>query len=158
MRINTVAALSCAALLCSVPADAAKLQISDPVTSIRSVYATIGNKPPPDNINTPRLDALYALNDKEFGKDEVGRIDFDIYMNAQDGTLTNVKVTGLPVENGPGREIVVAKFKNEGKQQEVHFYFEKVGKYWLLDDASSYTGPDPWTLSLILKYGWDGKQ
>jgi hypothetical protein len=98
------------------------------------------------------------LNNKEFGKDEVGRIDFDIYMNAQDGTITGVKVKGMPVDNGPGREIVVANFKNEGKPQEVHFYFEKIKGAWKMDDASSMTGPDPWTLSLILKYGWDGKQ
>lgn len=158
MRFHAFAAIALSALLNGAAANAGTV-ISDPVKFIRSVYATeIGNKPPPEDINTPRLDALYALNTKEFGKDEVGRIDFDIFMNAQDGTISNVKVTGVPVENGPGREVVIAKFKNEGTAQEVHFYFEKTKAGWKLDDARGLTGPEPWTLSLILKYGWDGKQ
>lgn len=127
---------------------------------IRSLYdAATAGKPEPntDGIETPRLKALYDLNNREFGKDEVGRIDFDIYMNAQDGTITDARVTGTPVENGPGREVVVAKFRNMGKRQEVHFFFEKIHGAWKLDDASSTSGPEPWVLSLILKYGWTGK-
>src|SRR5689334_2847485 len=112
MKFQTLGVAFAASLFLVSNADAANLKIADPVKFIRSVYATeIGNKPPPDNINTPRLDALYAVNSKEFGKDEVGRIDFDIYKNAQDGTITNVKVTGTPGKTGPSREIVVAKFK-----------------------------------------------
>ncbi|HEX2593712.1 MAG TPA: hypothetical protein VHL34_19595 [Rhizomicrobium sp.] len=132
--------------------------ISDPVAFIKSVYAAEqSGKAPPDDINTPRLQALYDLNTKEFGSDEVGRIDFDIYMNAQDGTITDVKVKGVPVEKGPNREVVIANFKNEGKPQEIHFYFEKGKGGWKLDDARSTKG-ETWTLSLILKYGWDGAQ
>jgi len=53
---------------------------------------------------------------------------------------------------------VIAKFRNLGKRQEVHFFFEKIRGQWKLDDASCDNGPEPWVLSLILKYGWTGKQ
>jgi hypothetical protein len=113
------------------------------------------NKPfvAPEDIYTPRLAALFALDAKEAGG-EVGRMDFDIWSNAQDWQLSAVKVTGVPVDNAPGREIVIAKFKNLGKREEVHFYFEKTKAGWLLDDARGMTD-ETWTLSLILKYGWD---
>ena len=131
--------------------------ISDPVRFVQSVYALeMAGKPAPEDIYSPRLQALFALNSKEFGSEEVGRIDFDIWSNAQDNEIKSLKITSLPVDHGPGREIVSAKFKNFGTAQEVHFYFEKTKMSWKLDDARSLTGPETWTLSLILKYGWDG--
>jgi len=131
-------------------------QISDPLAFVKSVYITVkSGKAAPDDINTPRLQALYDLDRREAGG-EVGRMDFDIWMNAQDGAISDVTVKAVPVENGAGREVVIATFKNEGKSQEVHFYFEKTKSGWLLDDAQSVLA-ERWTLSLILKYGWDGK-
>jgi hypothetical protein len=156
MRFSVLAAASFAVLLAVSPA-AAATKISDPVQFVKSVYALIkANKPAPDDIYTPRLQKLFELDRKEAGG-EVGRIDFDIFMNAQDSAITDLTVRGVPVLQGPGREVVIAKFKNMGHAQEVHFYFEKVGGNWLIDDARGLTGPDTWTLSLILKYGWDGK-
>jgi hypothetical protein len=131
--------------------------ISDPENFVKSVYALeMAGKSTPEDIYSPRLQSLFALNSKEFGPDEVGRIDFDIWSNAQDSEIKNLKITAVPVDHGPGREIVIAKFKNFGAAQEVHFYFEKSTTGWKLDDARSLTGPETWTLSLVLKYGWDG--
>jgi hypothetical protein len=160
MKFPKLAVLVCAAFVAGITASHAAT-ISDPVKFVRSVYAALAaekTEPKIDGFNTPRLQALYDLNSREFGKDEVGRIDFDIFMNAQDGKFTDIRVTGTPVENGAGREVVTAKFRNLGKRQEVHFYFEKIRGHWLLDDASSWTQPQPWVLSLLLKYGWDGSQ
>ena len=41
----------------------------------------------------------------------------------------------------------------------MHFYFEKIGERWFLDDIASagFGPPDEfpaWTLSTVLKYGW----
>ena len=109
----------------------------------------------PEDIYTPRLAALFALEQREAG-DEVGRIDFDFWSNAQDWKRSGVKITSVPVEGAKAREVVIAKFKNFGKPEEIHFYFEKSAGGWSLDDARSLVG-ESWTLSLILKYGWDGK-
>jgi hypothetical protein len=159
MRFGILAVLAFAAGL-SAPAQAAT-QISDPVKFVSGLYSAMASatsaKPyvAPDDIYTLRLAALFALESKEAGG-EVGRMDFDFWSNAQDWTLSAVKVTGVSVEGTKDREVVIATFKNFGKPQEIHFYFEKSKTGWLLDDARSLVG-ETWTLSLILKYGWDGK-
>jgi len=155
MRLLIIAAL----LLAAGPAEA-RTVIQDPVKFVMSVYA--GMRGPhradyraPEDIYTQRLEKLFALEQKEAGG-EVGRMDFDFWSNAQDYELSDVKVTGVPVEGAADREIVIAKFRNIDRSEEIHFYFEKTPSGWLLDDARSLKG-EAWTLSLILKYGWDGQ-
>ena len=101
----------------------------------------------PSGIYTPRLAALFALDVKE-NPGAPGRADFDFYANAQDWEITDVKVTGRPVVNGAGREVVTATFVSFKHPQKVEFYFLKTASGWKLDDARS----DDWTLSLMLKY------
>jgi len=155
MRSTLFAVLSFAAAFAISPSQAAT-RIDDPVKFVTQVYATtVGKKPEPDDIYSARLDALFKLDTKEAGG-EVGRIDFDFWMNGQDGSISGVKITKAAVENAPGRLVVIATFKNEKTPNEIHFYFEKTAAGWKLDDARSLLG-EQWTLSLILKYGWDGK-
>ena len=142
------------AVFCVSSAGAAT-QIADPVKFVQAQY-THAEIADPDDIYSPRIAALFALDKKEAGTD-VGRIDFSIWMDGQEGPITDAKVTGVSVDNAPDREVVVAKFKNHGAPREVHFYFEKIGGAWKLDDARSFTG-ERWVLSLILKYGWTGDQ
>jgi hypothetical protein len=159
MRFRLFAILGILAAL-SAPATAATT-IADPVKFVTGLYAKMAAATPassyvaPEDIYTPRLAALFALDTKEAGG-EVGRMDFDFWSNAQDWQLGAVKVSGVPVEGAKDREVVIARFKNFGKPQEIHFYFEKTAAGWKLDDARSLMG-EQWTLSLILKYGWDGK-
>jgi len=147
--------LAAAALAC-MPAPAATT-IGDPVAFVRGVYdklASNQNYKEPEDIYTPRLGALIALEQKESGG-EVGRLDFDFWVNAQDWQLSDISVSGQPVEGAKDREIVVAKFKNDDRKDEIHFYFERLSwAGWRLDDVRSF-GDDGWTLSLLLKYGYD---
>ena len=137
----------------------AKTTIDNPEVFVRGVYAHIAKTPSnyqePDDIYSDRLKSLFALDSKEAGG-EVGRIDFDFWTNSQDSELAGVRVSSSPVESAPMRRTVVAKFKNIGKPEEIHFYFERDAHGWHLDDARS-AGAEPWTLSLILKYGWEDK-
>jgi hypothetical protein len=156
MRFKILFILSVAALLCA-PAQAAT-RIDDPVKFVSGLYAKLAapnSVPAPEDIYTPHLAGLFALESKDAGG-EVGRMDFDFWTNAQDWDLSGVKVTGQPVEGAKDREVVIAHFKNFRKPEEIHFYFEKTAAGWKLDDARSLVG-ESWTLSLILKYGWDGK-
>jgi hypothetical protein len=156
MRKGLFAVLSFIAALALIPASAAT-KIDDPVAFVKSVYATtVGKHPEPDDIYTPRLDALFKLDSKE-SHGEVGRWDTDFWMNGQDGAASGVHISKADVENATGRMIVIATFKNEKTPNEIHFYFEKTAKGWKLDDVRSLLG-DPWVLSLQLKYGYDGKQ
>jgi hypothetical protein len=152
MRFRVLMAVSLAAAF-ALPAQAAT-KIADPVAFVKATYATtVGKHPEPDDIYTPRLDALFKLDTREAGG-EVGRIDFDVWMNGQDGTISGVTVSKADVDNAPGRMIVIAKFKNEKTPNEIHFYFEKTSAGWKIDDVRSMAG-DPWVLSLVLKYGWN---
>ena len=134
----------------------AATRIDDPVKFIKACYvrlSTATNARPwvqPGDIYTPRLAALFALDAKE-NPGVPGRADFDFYANAQDWDITDVKVTGRPVVNGAGREVVTATFVSFKKPQKVMFYFLRTASGWKLDDARS----DDWTLSLMLKYDPD---
>jgi hypothetical protein len=135
----------------------AATKIDDPLKFVTAVYkADVSKHPEPEDIYTPRLTALFALDTKE-ANGEVGRWDSDFWMNGQDGAISDVHITKADVDSAAGRQIVIAKFKNFKTPNEVHFYFEKTAQGWKLDDVRSLLG-DPWVLSIQLKYGWDGKQ
>jgi len=156
MRRSLFAILSYAAVLVLCGAQAAT-RIDDPVKFVTTVYKNdVSKHPEPEDIYTPRLAALFALDSKE-ANGEVGRWDMDFWMNGQDGDISDVHISKADVDNATGRMIVIAKFKNEKKPNEIHFYFEKTSQGWKLDDVRSLLG-DPWVLSIQLKYGWDGKQ
>jgi hypothetical protein len=152
MHFRILAALAAVMLVC-VPA-AAGTKIDNPVTFVRATYERLAKDQdysPPEDIYTPHLAGLFALEKKESGGD-VGRMDFEFWTNAQDWSIKDVNVSGVSVEGSKDREIVTAKFKNIDSKEEIHFYFEKAKAGWQLDDARSFTGRS-WTLSLILKYG-----
>ena len=145
-------------MACALPLSAhAATRIDDPEKFVRSVYAQYEKshdaKGAPDDIYSTRLSDLFALDSKEAGG-EVGRIDFDPWIDAQDFEIHNVHVTSNPVESAPSRRTVRATFKNLGRSEDIRFYFEKTKQGWKLDDMRS-VGKENWTLSLILKYGWD---
>ena len=59
------------------------------------------------------------------------------------------------VDGHEDRMTVTAAFRNGERRERIHFHFEKTGGRWRLDDVSS-GGADPWTLSVLLKYGRTG--
>src|SRR5690242_14521775 len=138
MRSTMILAVIFAAVLPSSGADAAA-RIDNPEKFVRDVYTQIAKSSDyrePEDVYTPRLKALLALDSKEAGG-EVGRIDFDVWTNSQDSQIKRVRVASQPVENAPSRRIVVAKFGNIGRSEEIHFYFEKAKDGWQIDDMRS---------------------
>ena len=134
----------------------AATKIDDPQKFVSDVFkkmAASSDYQQPTDIYTPHLASLFALEKKDSGG-EVGRLDFDFWTGTQDWELKDIKVSGEPVDGVTTRKIVAVKFKNIGTPEEMHFYFEKTPGGWLLDDVRSLKG-ESWTLSLVLKYGWD---
>jgi Protein of unknown function (DUF3828) len=132
----------------------AATRIDDPKTFVTEVYrrlvasqSTHSSYTPPEDIYTPRLEKLLR-EDKRKAKGEVGCLDFDFWINAQDWKITHLAITAT--DDGPDRKTVVSKFRNIGEPQEIHFDFRKSAGRWLLDDVHSMSAP-PWTLSEILK-------
>ncbi|MCE9521888.1 MAG: YbjP/YqhG family protein [Alphaproteobacteria bacterium] len=139
-------------------APAKAIKVTDPAAAMKALYAKLEK----DDFTTElplsaRLNALMALDTKE-AKGEVGRLDGDYYINGQDSKVTNVTVTSRDVDNAPGRKIVVVLFKNFDKQMENHFFWEKTKAGWVLDDVRYLDEKDGYTLSLMVKYGWDGPE
>src|SRR5215472_532382 len=137
----------------------AATRIDDPEKFVRGVYAQFEKQHDyhePDDVYSDRLKSLFALDSKEAGG-EVGRIDFDPWTNSQDFVIRSVHVYSQATENAPSRRIVRATFKNIGTAEDIRFYFEQTKEGWKLDDMRS-VGKESWTLSLILKYGWDAEK
>jgi hypothetical protein len=105
--------------------------IDDPKNFVSDVYR-------PDDIYTARLGKFFR-DDKRRAKGEVGCLDFDFCVNAQDWKITDLTITSA--DEGQERETVIAMFMNIGKPQEIHFYFRRNGGRWLLDDVHSIVGP-----------------
>lgn len=148
-----------AALLILTPAAASAQALTDePEVYVAEVYGRLLNQKPydtPDALYTPRLQALWKDMQKDAGN-EVGRVDFFFWTNSQDGELSNFSFAGEPVEGNDGRRIVIARFRNMDRDEVIVTYWEKIGDRWRLDDVQSQ-GKDAWTLSVLLKYGWVGR-
>lgn len=145
-----------AVLMLLAPAAAGAQSLSDPppvyVASVYDRLANGGDYDPPEALYTPRLQALWRDMRKDSGG-EVGRIDFFYWTSSQDWDLKDISIASEFVDGHEDRQIVTASFKNGGEPRRIRFYFEKSGGKWRLDDVVSEVG-DPWTLSVILKYGW----
>lgn len=152
--MKTALSVFAASLLAGIPALPASTRIDDPVSFAAGVYRHFiqtENKDsvykPPEDIYTPRLSKLFR-DDEKRAKGEVGCLDFDFWVNAQDWNITELSVT--KGASSVDQETVIARFANIGKRQEIHFDFRRVNGRWLLDDVHSTTKPR-WTLSGILQ-------
>lgn len=158
--MKALIALAAAAIFCT--SALAGTTIDDPVKYVRSVYAQWHASGPfarpyttPTDIFTPRLAGLFELQRHEGRADLSEEDPTQFWFEGQDWKLTAIKVTGTPIQHK--RQIVIARFRNFDEKQQVHFYFEKSDAGWLLDDVRFHGGQD-WTLSLVLKYGYDSNE
>lgn len=132
----------------------AATRVDEPKSFVTQVYQRFiaaqssgASYTPPSDIYSARLGALFR-KDKQRARGEVGCLDFDFWVNAQDWEISDVSVTSS--DEGPQRKTVIAKFLNIGKPQEIHFDFRRNGGRWQLDDVHSVLDPR-WTLSEILQ-------
>ncbi|MEO7654727.1 MAG: hypothetical protein ABIS23_03475 [Sphingomicrobium sp.] len=144
--------------------------VGDPLRFVKAAYRLDDHSPdkpgPVEMLDqdkpeySPRLRELFAIQQREHGVDEVGRLSMDIYTGTQDGDIKDIKVVSAEVEYAsPPRRIVTATFTNMDRPTVMHFYFEQIGERWFLDDIATPGDGQPggmpaWTLSTILKYGW----
>ncbi|HVH78972.1 MAG TPA: DUF3828 domain-containing protein [Stellaceae bacterium] len=121
----------------------------DPVAFIRAIYAGYERDKPADwdkHPYTPRMRKAIVA-DKAYAKGEVGRLDFDPFINGQDYKLTDVSVT--LVSQAQDKAVVEAKFSNLGDAQDLRYDLVRSNGRWLIDEIQSMTKPR-WTMSKIL--------
>ena len=140
------------------PARQATPPITNPRIYLTEVYARLtreGGWAPPEDMFTPHLQARMAdaIRDSN-AAGEPGRLDFSPWINGQDAIITQVQISEQPVDQNANRRIVTVRFDNQGQRSTLHFYWERVGDAWLIDNIDSTEGEVQWDLATILKYGW----
>ncbi|HYE29373.1 MAG TPA: hypothetical protein VD887_13315 [Allosphingosinicella sp.] len=133
--------------------------VDDPRAFVERVYRNDSEAPADGEaagVYSDRLRALFDDESRDAGG-EIGRLDFDFWVNGQDSEIAAIEVTEEEVFGRPDRRVVVARFTNFGEPQTNLFYFERIRGRWYLDDVRNLGRPgEPgggWTLSLLLRYG-----
>ncbi len=94
---------------------------------------------------SPRIEKLWAQCRKREKKTGDPCMDFDIWVNAQDWEIKNLKVDLL--KDDPAATTVLASFDNFDRHENINFRLLKDKKGWMVDEIA--TGCD--TLSSVLE-------
>lgn len=123
-----------AAVLLATPASAQ--EFADPRALLEALYAGYGSAYdyPPDQapLRSERLNGLYESDARE-ANGEIGRIDFDPFVNGQDYEITGLEI-GEPYFAG-GKAVVRVRFENFGTPNELGVLLVEEGGGWKIDDV-----------------------
>ena len=129
-------------------AASAKSVDSDPVTLITAIYKTYEtDQAGLPHVFSKRLQALVDKDAKETPEGEVGRIDWDLFVDGQDWQLTELKIG--PVSQDATQAEVRATFKSFGEPRDILYTLVLEDGYWRIDDIQETLKPR-WTMSKIL--------
>jgi hypothetical protein len=150
MTMTRRIALAALFLLCFAGAAAAQSQ-ADPVAFVQGLYRGYepGRKPlqlekQPFSLRMRKLFAADAV----YAQGEVGRLDFDPIVNAQDWKLSGLKVTLVSKSDDVGA-IVDAAFNDLGSKERIRFTLVRENGKWVIDEIQALQAMR-WTLSKIL--------
>jgi hypothetical protein len=96
-----------------------------------------------------RLDGLFDTYDKNSSPDEVGALDFDPFIDAQDYELKDFAIASEKV-SGETATIVV-NFTNFDRRTTLTYSLVREAGAWKVDDIESKDPEYPWVLSKLLK-------
>lgn len=132
--------------------------VTDPrafVAEMLGAYARSPNNPPPEPVHaySARLISLFTVYQvwQRAHEDLVGSLDFDWWVNAQDWTITGVRVTEAGAR--PTRRVITARWSNYDRADSSRFVFIRERGRWVLDDVINGAGygDNGWTLSQLLR-------
>lgn len=96
----------------------------------------------------PTLMELWDAMEARTPEGEVGAIDFDPFINAQDYEIKDVAIGDAAIDGDEAT--VTATFTNFGEPQEIRFTLVRLADGWKIDDIESLAGDYPWRLSELL--------
>ena len=109
---------------------------SDPKAVVEALYAGYmpPNEFPPDMsaLQSKRLNDLFEADSRE-ANGEIGRIDFDPFINGQDYDVSKVEVSGPAY--AAGKALVRVNVVNFGRPDEFGILLVKEGNAWKVDDV-----------------------
>jgi hypothetical protein len=94
------------------------------------------------------LNALFDADDAATPEGDVGRIDFDPYIDSQDYDLADLKI-GDPAMSGDTATVEVT-FANFGDAEHLTYSLVKEGADWKIDDVTSHNPDSMWSLRALL--------
>ena len=98
-------------------------------------------------VYSKRLQALIDKDEKETPEGDVGRIDWDLFVDGQDWQLTDLKI--VPGLEEATRAEVRATFKNFDEPRDILYTLVLENGHWRIDDIQETLKPR-WTMSKIL--------
>lgn len=94
------------------------------------------------------LNAAIAAAQATTNEDEVGPIDFDVFVNGQDYELHDLKI-GDPKPTAQGEDVPVS-FRNFDQQEQLVFHVVKEDGGWKINDIDALTEGNSWNFMQIL--------
>jgi len=150
MRIVVLALLAVVLRAASPPAGVD----GDPVALLTAIYKTYTDIGPGEDgvpelsgVHNKRLQALIDKDEKETPEGDVGRIDWDLFVDGQDWQLTELKI--VPALKEATRAEVRATFNNFGEPRDILYTLVLENGHWRIDDIQETLKPR-WTMSKIL--------
>ena len=126
----------------------------DPVALLTAIYKTYTDIGPGEDgvpelsgVYSKRLQALIDKDEKETPEGDVGRIDWDLFVDGQDWQLTELKI--VPALKEATRAEVRATFNNFGEPRDILYTLVLENGHWRIDDIQETLKPR-WTMSKIL--------
>ncbi len=121
------------------------------VAAIYKTYTDIGpgedGEPGLPGMYSKRLQALIDKDEAETPAGEVGRMDWDPFVDGQDWEVTGLKISQVYQSGGEAR--VRAVFANFGEPRNILFNLVREDGKWRIDDIAETLKPR-WTMSKIL--------
>ena len=102
----------------------------------------------PEEVRSEGLNALFAKDEEETPDDEVGRIDFDPYINAQDYNITGLDIGDAKIDGD--RATTEVLFVNFDLPQHMTYSLIKEVDGWKVDDVESHDPDYPYSLRDLL--------
>ncbi len=94
------------------------------------------------------LNELFAADLKE-AKGDVGRLDFDPYIDGQDYTITNLKIGDAQIDGKTAK--VEVTFKNFDSSEDLMYTLVDEADGWKIDDVVSSNKDYPYSLKAIME-------
>lgn len=111
-------------------------------------YATGQFEDDNNNLYSRALNAMFAAADAATPDDEVGPVDFDVFVDGQDYQLSGLTI-GDPTPE-PGGVTVPVSFKNFDTAESLVFHMIQEGGSWRINDIESKTPGSEWRLTTLL--------
>jgi Protein of unknown function (DUF3828) len=129
----------------------------DPLAFIKAIYAAYTEQVPrpslTDDFYSRRMQGLLDADKKATPAGDSGTIDWDVFVDGNDWTLTKLRVT--LVSRADRRAQVRAVFLNHKKPRDMLFDLVRERGRWLIDDVREMQPGGRWTMSKILTHAPD---